>query len=537
MFEYVAGAGSPTKAMRSVDSVVSRVAQQASTWKALDARSRADILQSCRDGVFAVAEEWVKESCEVKGIAMDSSMAGEEWITGPAIVLRHLRQYRDTLLRGGCPHTKEKHGVDGWKIKAFPLEPWDRILFPGLRAEIYGKTKVPATALTLGAGGCSVVLGAGNVTSIPPLDILWQLLKENRVVIAKLHPLQSFMRPLLERAFAPLHAAGFLGFVDGDSAVGEDLIAHPKVDAIHLTGSEASFRRIVKIPAVEQKEISAELGAVSPVIVVPGVWSKSDICFQAEQLVGMMLLNNGFNCNSPQLLVTARDWPQRQEFLQAIRDSMQRAPARVAWYPGASQRWSRFLRHYQASAPPHSAEQTPPLLLADIPAEEAELALREEAFCSVLVETSLPASKAEPFLSAVVSFVNQQVYGTLSCTVIAAPSTPKQALQDAVEQLQYGTIGVNIWAGLGFALASLPWGAYPGHTKQIPGSGMGVVHNTLLLDSPRNTILRGPFRPKIKPMWMPQHRRLHILGQRLLAFEHDPSWGRLLRLLPPAILG
>jgi hypothetical protein len=41
----------------------------------------------------------------------------------------------------------------------------------------------------------------------------------------------------------------------------------------------------------------------------------------------------------------------------------------------------------------------------------------------------------------------------------------------------------------------LSWGAFPGGTLEDVGSGIGVVHNTLLLDGIERSVLRGPFRP------------------------------------------
>ena len=59
------------------------------------------------------------------------------------------------------------------------------------------------------------MLGAGNVTSIPVLDVLYELLAFNRVVILKVNPTQDALVPVYERALAPLIEAGFLRIVRG----------------------------------------------------------------------------------------------------------------------------------------------------------------------------------------------------------------------------------------------------------------------------------------------------------------------------------
>jgi hypothetical protein len=176
------------------------------------------------------------------------------------------------------------------------------------------------------------------------------------------------------------------------------------------------------------------------------------------------------------------------------------------------------------------------VLMTDVPPHAEQLALREEAFCAVLAETTLDATDETSFLYQAVDLVNRSVYGSLSCSIFAAPTANRKSLEDAVDHLAYGTVGVNVWAGLGFALGTTTWGAFPGHTRDHPGSGLGVVHNTFLLDHPQNTILRGRFRPWLKPIWMPRHRSLEVLGRRLVDYEHEPSLGSFARLLPSALM-
>lgn len=529
--------------MSGVDSVVSRVAGQARTWSALDSGQRADILNSCRDGVYAMAEEWAHQSCVAKGIPIDSPAGGEEWFLGPAIVLRHLRLYRDTLLRGGgIPKSKLKpfskhadYSSCGWSAQVFPQEGWDFALFPGVTAEVRGAVGSKPTS-TLGPGGCAAILGAGNVNSIAPLDLLYQLLKENRVVVMKMNPVNAYMRPILEEAFAPLVSAGFLGFVDGGADVGAELVAHERIDAVHITGSEHSFRAVVSNPVVRSKAVTAELGSVTPILVVPGAWSKSMVKYQAGQIAGMMAVNGAFNCNTPKVLITSRSWPRRELFLEELRKAFAALPLRKAWYPGSSERWSKFVRRYSANAAPHQPDELPLCLLTDVPADAQELALSEEAFCPVLAECPIDADDAEQFLQRAVDFANDSVAGTLSCSILAPPATSKAALETAIDKLNFGTVALNTWAALGFAFGSTTWGAFPGHTMDDPGSGIGVVHNTFLLDHPIKTVLRAKFKAPRKNVWTPGFKHLRTLSENLVDYEYQPSFARVLRLIPSAYL-
>ena len=91
--------------------------------------------------------------------------------------------------------------------------------------------------------------------------------------------------------------------------------------------------------------------------------------------------------------------------------------------------------------------------------------------------------------------------------------------------LRYGTVGVNLWPGVGFGLMNTPWGPYQGEGAQ---SGAGKVHNTAMLDNVEKTVLRGPFTTPYVPPWFVDHPRAAELGKRLTAFESEPSLKGLL---------
>jgi len=51
-------------------------------------------------------------------------------------------------------------------------------------------------------GITNLVLGAGNASSLPVNDSLCKLFVENRVVILKLNPVNSYLGPLIEKDLA-----------------------------------------------------------------------------------------------------------------------------------------------------------------------------------------------------------------------------------------------------------------------------------------------------------------------------------------------
>jgi len=181
------------------------------------------------------------------------------------------------------------------------------------------------------------------------------------------------------------------------------------------------------------------------------------------------------------------------------------------------------------------------VLIPDVPADaDSEPCFEVEAFLALLAQTSLPAPDVPTYLEHATAFCNNRLYGTLSCCIIIAPKTAKahaKALDQAIANLRYGSIAINHWAALAYAFGSTAWGAFPGHTLQDIGSGIGSVHNTLLFDKPQKNVVRGPFKPNPKPPWYVTHRRSHLLGPKLVQMEHKPSWLKLPGIVWHALRG
>ncbi|WP_241986627.1 hypothetical protein [Cryobacterium psychrophilum] len=153
----------------------------------------------------------------------------------------------------------------------------------------------------------------------------------------------------------------------------------------------------------------------------------------------------------------------------------------------------------------------------------------------------LPGS-GQGFLDTSVATVNRNFLGTLGANVIAEPSVIKKlgaGFRNAMARLEYGTIAINSWTGLGFLTATAFWGAFPGHTIDNVQSGIGVVHNALLIDSAERTVVTGPFRPFPrsfahgefalfpKPPWFVTARSAQKAGALLAAFAAKPSWAKM----------
>ena len=547
------------------DALVQSLAAKKDTWVRTPNARRIQLLERCIDRCVAVAEEWVRHACRAKGLDFLSPRSGEEWLAGPMPVVRNLRMLAESIADNGAPRIKnmERRG-DQWIVEIFPDSFVESLMYRGFKAEVWiepgqepsqGKIYREKATGELPPGKVALVLGAGNVASIGPMDALYKLFVEDEVVILKTNPVNEYLKPYWEEAFRPLIDEGVFCVVRGGAEVGKHLTNHAAVDTIHLTGSDRTYDAIVWGGDPEEraqrkatgqkaldKPISSELGAVTPILVVPGPWNKYELDFQARNVASMVANNASFNCNAGKLLVTSSRWPLREKFLGLVEKHLAETPPRAAYYPGAQQRYDGFLEAYPNARPlgPRSARVVPWTIIPDVPPTAGEYALRTEAFCGILAETALPSKDPGEFLTDMVEFANESCWGTLSCVVIAHPATQKgygEAFEDAIASLRYGGIAVNCFAGVIYALVGPTWGAFPGHTDEDIRSGRGVVHNTFMFDHPQKSVVRAPFHIDPTPAWFADHKTGDQLGPALVKFEARPSLMRLPTVLPAAMRG
>ncbi len=552
--------------LETVDALVERLAAKKDGWVHTPIERRKKLLEDCIERTLGCAEEWVRAACRAKGIAFGESRSGEEWLGGPMTTIRNLRMLVEALDRNGQPPpTKMWQRRDGqWVAQVFPANTWDALMFTGFSAEVWiepgrqptqGRIYREKARGVFPPGKVSLVLGAGNVASIGPMDALYKLFVEDEVVILKTNPVNAYLQPYWEESFRPLIDEGVFFVVRGGADVGEHLVHHPKVDTIHMTGSDRTHDAIVWGSDPEEqarrkrsgevlvdKPISSELGAVTPVFIVPGPWKERDLEFQARHVAGMVTQNASFNCNAAKVLVTADRWPQTPAFLEKLEGVLSRTAPRTAYYPGAQRRYEGFLEHYPDAKPlsARSGSVVPWTIIPDVPADPGEYALTNEAFCGVLAQVKLDASDPGAYLDAMVEFGNEVCWGTLSCIILVHPETQrayKAQLDDAIARLRYGGIGVNVWAGVIYALVSPTWGAFPGHPLTDIQSGRGFVHNAFLFDHPQRSVVRAPFHIRPTPAWFPDHKAGHLLGPALTRFEAHPSLLNLAPVLSAAMRG
>ncbi|MBI5548142.1 MAG: aldehyde dehydrogenase, partial [Deltaproteobacteria bacterium] len=294
-----------------------------------------------------------------------------------------------------------------------------------------------------------------------------------------------------------------------------------------------------------EKEITSELGNISAVIVVPGPWTAKDLAYQGESIAGMVANNASFNCNAAKLLVQPSGWSPSGRLLREVERSLAQTPTRLAYYPGAQERFQRFTsdRPFLREIGVPGQGEMPWAVIAHLnPDNPGEPLFRNEPWCSVLGETQIGTDDPVSFLARAVPFVNERVWGSLNVALLVHPKTARdpvvaEALEQAIEDLRYGTVGVNLWPAAGFTLAVTPWGAHPSSTLADIQSGRGWSGNTLMLEGIEKSVVRAPFHMQPKPVWFPTHRTAGTLGKRVTFLERYASWSKLPAVVWSALRG
>ena len=308
-----------------IDEAVAALRERAIEFARLAPVAKAQLLRECIPRLLAGAPAWVADGARVRGA--DPS---EEWLAGPTTTLRMFRllaKSLDQIAQAGKPALGRgsRRRADGRvEISLFPNTVIDGLMYGGFKGHVLLQAGVDERiARELQAefysrkdpeGGVSLVLGAGNVSSIPPMDVATKMFSEGFVCILKMNPVNEWVGPHLERALAPLIDRGYLRIVYGGAEVGSYLCYHPLVDDVHITGSDRTHdaivwgppgpereRRLIANEPVLTKPISSELGNVSPVAIVPGKYSEQELRFQAKNIATMVVNNASFNCNAAKI--------------------------------------------------------------------------------------------------------------------------------------------------------------------------------------------------------------------------------------------
>lgn len=565
----------PEPSLAHVDQALAELGERARLFAQTPPHEKARLLRDVLARTIDAAPRMVAASCQAKGVDPRSPTAGEEWFGGPVTIVNDVaalaQSLEDVAKRGaprlpfGAVRERDDGRVD---VRVFPMRGSDARLLAGFTCDVRLASGVRARDVRAQQaafyqrkdpeGAVSLVLGAGNVASIPAMDTLHELFVEGRVVVLKMSPVNEYLAPILNDMLAPLVNQGFVRIVCGDGHIGAHLAQHAAVTHVHVTGSQRTHDTIVWGPPgpdqderrrqgepVLRKTITSELGNISPVIVVPFLYSENELWFQARNIATQIVNNASFNCNAAKMLVLARGWAQRDKFVGELCRALEQVRPRKAYYPGALDRYAALTngRENVRRIGQVGPDELPWTLIEKLDALHTnEPLFSTEPFCAILSEVAVGSDDPIEFLAAATKFCNDTLWGTLSASIVCHGVHEDDpvvgvALERAIDELRYGAIAVNHWPAFVYGTVTAPWGGHPSSTLANVQSGQGFVHNTVMLGNIEKAILRGPLTSFPRPPLFFDHRKMDVVAERLMHYNARPGWMRLPSVAAAALRG
>ena len=537
-----------------IDRNISKLRVNSSEFLNLDKTNLISMLEQVIDNIKTISYYWASLSSEKKG-HLTKSKEGEEWIGGPFSCIYALQYFIEYL--------QDEDGLDinnfdetNKSYKVFPTKNIEKLLFPFLEGEIrFGKNlnfdqineyRGFANRFNNNKAKITLVLGAGNVSSIPVLDALFHMIAYKSVIYIKLNPVNDYLLPIFTQVFEPFISRGFMIITEGDMEASKYLTEHDGFQHTHLTGSNYTYESIVygktlsdkerslkTLPKINKKPITTELGNVTPIIVHPGNWSRSEIRHQAKKIVTAKLNNSGFNCIAAQVIVLPKDWKHTKKLKADIKNYLKKIGDTTSYYPGAIENLNNLngSNNYEQI---NNLSCSTPFLISNLDLEHEYGS--KEVWSTALYFKEISYNSYEDFCTNSVNYVNNELWGNLGVSVLIKNYKKKKnekILSSYVENLKYGTVAINEWSALGFVIPSLPWGGYPGNKDNDIQSGQGYVHNSFLFESPQKGIIYSKFRLSrlIDPPWFVTNKKAHRIFKNLTYYQATKSKINLIKLI------
>lgn len=541
-----------------IDRFISTLRTKSKEFNSINNIQLASMLDETISNIKEVSYFWATICSDNKGTTRTPA-EGEEWLGGPFASVLATQYYiksltnDDDLDEGNFNNSENSY-------KVFPNNFIERITFPFINAKVYFNKSMSFEDINKFRGfskrydiepSITLVLGAGNFSSIPYLDVLYHLITRRSVILLKLNPVNDYLKPVFEKVFKNFIERGYIIVTNGNINESKYMAAHPGINHIHLTGSDKTYEDIVygreltgnersikTVPKVNSKPITSELGNVTPIIIHPGKWSTSDIKYQARKIVTGKLNNNGFNCIAAQVVVLPDGWGHTETLIKYVKYYMNKAKDRKAYYPDSIERLTK-LEKDKSYERVNSLSCTTPHLTREIKAyNKYEL---DEVWSSTIYFRKIAYSNAEDYVKKATDYCNNELWGNLGVSVIIKDHNNKfnkHITNSYIENLRYGTIAINEWAAIGYIIPQLPWGGFPGNKDNDIQSGQSFVHNSMLFESPLKGIVETKFRISrlIDPPWFITNNKSRRLFMNLTYFQINNTKINLIKLIFSALI-
>tara|TARA_B100000963_G_scaffold310307_1_gene286732 strand:- start:1510 stop:3156 length:1647 start_codon:yes stop_codon:yes gene_type:complete len=541
-----------------IDRFITTLRTKSKEYNSIDNLQLASMLEETISNIKEVSFFWATICSDNKGTTKTPA-EGEEWLGGPfASVLA--TQYYIKSLTNDDDLTEKKFNSEQNSYKVFPNNFIERITFPFIDAKVIFNKSMSFDDINKYRGfskrydidpSITLVLGAGNFSSIPYLDVLYHLITRKSVILLKLNPVNEYLKPVFEKVFQNFIERGYIIVTTGNIDESKYMATHPGINHIHLTGSDKTFEDIVygreltekerkskSLSKINNKPITSELGNVTPIIIHPGKWSTSDIKYQARKIVTAKLNNNGFNCIAAQVVVLPDGWGQTETLIKYVKHYMSKAKERKAYYPESIERLEK-LEKDKGYERVNALSCVTPHLTREIKAySKFEI---DEVWSSTIYFKKIEYTSVEDFAKKAIDYCNDELWGNLGVSVIIKDHDRKfnkHITNLYVDKLNYGTVAVNEWAAIGYIIPQLPWGGFPGNRDNDIQSGQSVVHNSMLFESPLKGVVNTKFRISriIDPPWFVTNKKARRLFKNLTYYQIHNSNINFLKLIFAALV-
>ena len=505
-------------------------------WAATSIVERLALIEEIQQNLKTHATELGEVDAKMKNDLIGAE--GVHWTEGMGTTVNPMgntllgcRHLYESLADGEIPPPIGSRKLDDntYEVHVFPIHKKDKLIAGKQNGYLHIEGEPTQQSPMDKPAGVIAVSGAGNYSS--SIEMTMALFLENKAVIHKPHAINEATDKVWEKVFAPLIQRKALAFCDAEQ--GREMSTLEGLSAIYFTGSTGVAHAIQDAASAP---VVSECGGNNPCLIVPGsrAWTDKELEHWAIQIVSVGKLNGGAVCGRPQTIITSKNWPQREAFLNALRKAIRDDTfACSTYYPGVDKTKAAFLEH-QPTAEVLQPEggKHPGGDFVFIPGIGADdFAVHNEAFCQIISELPLDTeNNAEDFLTKATDFCNNHLLGSLGCMILVDGdtfATQESRVHQAVHELNYGGIAVNsvppnIWLN-----AYLTWSGC-GETTEDFVSGVGNFGNGLNFENIVKSVIIDDFNST--SFSLTNRKQFRHLLENASYFSIDQSWGRFAKL-------
>ena len=165
-----------------IDRFISTLRTKSKEFNSINNVQLASMLEETISNINEVAYFWATICSDNKGTTKTAA-EGEEWVAGPYAAVLATQYYRDTLI-DDSDLNEDKYNEQENSYSVFPNNMIERISFPFVNAKVIFNKSMTFDDINKYRGfskrydidpSITLVLGAGNYSSIPYLDVMYHL--------------------------------------------------------------------------------------------------------------------------------------------------------------------------------------------------------------------------------------------------------------------------------------------------------------------------------------------------------------------------